>query len=172
MMRSDVSFSYSLAVHSCMGVQAHPVPGDVRDATSMCLITDSTTSANREVPGFQGRSRQSLPSAFAPATAGVTKTQGWYFGYISISAATVTPYSHPARENKTSKPKERHLRKRLKERKVLFDESTLLAPTLQRQSSTPHTIVVFRQTFLPGNIFAKITRITSGRYSPAESSSV
>jgi len=74
-----------------------------------------------------------------------------------------------------SKSKERHFRKRLKERKLPFDESTLFTPTRQRQSATPVqpcAIVVFSQSFLPGNIRPKIPRIVSGRCSPAEPSSV
>jgi hypothetical protein len=67
-----------------------------------------------------------------------------------------------------SKPKERRLRKRPKEREALFDESTLFLPTLRGQSWTPvqpRAIMVFTQSFLPGNILPKITRIASGRCS-------
>ena len=58
-----------------------------------------------DVSGLQVTSTQSFPSSRAPRLVGVTKTQGWYFGYISISAATVTRYSEPYRATTPRNPK-------------------------------------------------------------------
>lgn len=128
------------------------MPGDVRDATSMCLITDSTTSANMEVPGFQGTSTQSLPSAFAPSNSRRDEDPRLVLRIHIHLRRHRHAILAPGARNKSAKHKERRLRKRLKERKALFDESTLLAPTLRRQTRTPlqpRMIVVFNQAFSP-----------------------
>ena len=63
-----------------------------------------------------------------------------------------------------SKPKERRLRKRPKERETFLDEATLFLPTLRGQSWTPvqARAIVVGQSFLPCNILPKIIRIISG----------
>src|ERR1035437_10066454 len=100
---------------------------------STCAITAPSTSANLE-SGFQETSTQSFPFSRAPRIVGGTKTQGWYFGYISISAATDTRYSDPDRATMPRNPKNGAS---AKDRKSENRSSTSRHSSCQRSSVSP-----------------------------------
>jgi hypothetical protein len=88
------------------------------------------TSANVE-SGLQATSTESFPSSRAPRILGVTNTQGWYRIHIHLGGNRHVILRAGSSHN-TSKPEERRLRKRPKQREPFLDEPALLLPALQQ----------------------------------------